>query len=864
MNPPSFSAIAAAEPAISGGLAPLASAAPSAAAALLPGLGFALLAGLLGLVLHRVFDPLPMRSWGVHAGLLLLLFGPTLFAGQALIPFGQLPGRAPFLQLDAGPDPGNRLQVDPLYQMAPWRDRVHASYDDGVWPLWNPHAGAGEPLWANPQALVLQPLTLVTQPFDATAAAAVVAALRVLLALVFGELLLRRLGFPEGAARAGAVAHALGGFVLLWLQWPLSASAALTPLVLYATLRAVDRGAPRDRLLLAGATMMMVQTGHPETIFYAAVLAGLFAIARARQLKPTDQRWRRFGATVGVALLGALLAAPVLLPTALFMPQTQRYHALQARALPTIALDDVARRAQSMLAPVAFGHDRFGPYWGDANINQDAAHFVGTAALLGVLLGLGTPRALRGPHERAMQWITLGAVVIALQPPGLPALLDGLPIVGASATYHRRLLMVVALGTAYLGACTWARWSLGRGPSGRRIALTALGLGAAIAAIYALQTMPSDHPMPGSQAALAPRGVTFRWTALLLHGAALAGSAALLARRPTRAQAERWALLLVVPVVLELLPIHAAANPSASRALEWPVTPALERLLARAQPGARIAGFGDTFYPNLAALYGLEDARSFHPARPVATNLLLDSLKDRPGATADLLDIVDHPILDLLGVRYILTRRGADFPPPLERVFRHPSGFLFARPRALPRIWMPFAVEGYADRAAWRARITEIAYPRRRALVRMPDADADVDEDDPASATQARGPVPWTLEGPRGRRDPDAVRLLQLRAAHVVADATLTRDRWVAASIHQDGGWRLLREPIGDDAGRPRQRLTVVEAYGALQAAWVPAGRYRLHWLYRPPGLLAGTTLAALAAALLLGVALPRPPARRD
>ncbi|HXT19494.1 MAG TPA: hypothetical protein VN923_01980, partial [Thermoanaerobaculia bacterium] len=76
--------------------------------------------------------------------------------------------------------------------------------------------------------------------------------------------------------------------------------------------------------------------------------------------------------------------------------------------------------------------------------------------------------------------------------------------------------------------------------------------------------------------------------------------------------------------------------------------------------------------------------------------------------------------------------------------------------------------------------------------------------------------------------------------------------RLLAASIYQDGGWRLLVDR------RPRATVTT---NGPLLGAWLPAGEHALELLYRPREHTAGCALSALA--LALGLVWLLPPPRR-
>src|SRR6185295_13022556 len=230
------------------------SAEPMTLTSLLPGLWVLALALLLAWVLRRWFDAIPSRCWVTWGIVLALMFGAVLFGGRVMLPLGYLTRAAPFTGLVRGQPPGNLLQSDLVLQIAPWLERVRAAYAAGSWPLWNPLAGAGEPLLANPQSQALQPLVGLALPFPVAAGFGVVAALRVLLALAFTWLLLRRQGISETVALAGSLAYGLAGFLQLMLGWPLAGSATFLPVLLYGLVMVDQRGARRDSLLLALAT----------------------------------------------------------------------------------------------------------------------------------------------------------------------------------------------------------------------------------------------------------------------------------------------------------------------------------------------------------------------------------------------------------------------------------------------------------------------------------------------------------------------------------------------------------------------------------------------------------------------------------
>jgi len=445
---------------------------------LLPGLYLALLAFLLDRALRRWWDPVPARIWGIFGLLLVILFGPALFLGRVLLPADILPGVAQPEEARKPPQ-GNVLQNDLVTQVVPLQAQVRREIRAGAWPLWNDLVGAGMPLLADPQAQTLEPLVLAALPLPLPAAVGVTAGLRVLLAFVFFFLLLRRQGLSEEAALFGSLAFGLGGFLLLWVNWPLANSPALLPLVLYALVMTDERGLRRDFLLLVAAAFCLVTGGHPETALYVAIVSGLFALARLRR-RPAGERARLLVRWAAVGALAAGLAAPGLVPALRLLPQSLRHRWVEVRnerilAHPETGLrrseTGVEKRMVPVFAPNAFGNSRYGHYWGEANTNEDSSAFVGGAALLAALLAF-SPSARRLREEPLFLALAPLSLLVAVNLPGVSLLLLKIPALNQSLSANRRLLLIAAFSLAWVGACTVERWRAGAGP-GRRAVLAA-------------------------------------------------------------------------------------------------------------------------------------------------------------------------------------------------------------------------------------------------------------------------------------------------------------------------------------------------------------------------------------------------------
>jgi hypothetical protein len=624
---------------------------------LLPALWVGGLGAALATALRRWYDGVPARVLAVFALALAILFGPVLAGGRLLLPLDGLRGAVPFQRLAPTEPAGNILQGDLIQLVTPSLVAVREALWEGRWPLWNDRAGAGMPLLADPQAQAFQPLVLLAYPLPLLRAAGVVAALRVLVALIFGFLWMRRQGLGEGPALAGALAFGLGGFLLLWVGWPLASSAALLPLVLYGVACCDDPGRRRDALLLAAGALALLLGGHPETVLYALGLAALFLLDRVRR-RPPGLRWalaRRAGAAL---LVAGMVAAPVLLPAIEYLPKTMRWARMREPSPPPPS--SLAKTYLPLAAPNAYGNDRFAGYWGRLNVNEDAGGFVGTAMLLAALLALGTRR--RFPQEGLALGIT--AACLLLMAPGSPA--------------SHRLLLPLSLGLAYLGACTLERFQRGevrRWP----LLLVAAGLGALLVWGYLA------HPDPVDPARLAIfRFGWLRWQLrfLALATLLLAGTASW--RRPARSLAVAG---VAAAILAELLLIHRPANPPMPRRLAMPVNGPLTFLLKNLRDD-RMAAFGRDFPPNLGALYGLADARVYNPMAPQAYVERIAPIVFAWWGEIPLLGAPGHPLYGRLSVRYLLAAPDARLPPPLERVFADADGSVWEQPRARARLFL--------------------------------------------------------------------------------------------------------------------------------------------------------------------------------
>jgi hypothetical protein len=334
---------------------------------------------------------------------------------------------------------------DPVLQFVPWLAFARGELLAGRLPLWNPHQNGGVPLLGNSISALGSPLAWPVLALGIAPGWNVSLLFRAVLAAAAAFLWLRDRGRSRASAALGAVAYALSGAFVAWLEHPQTLAAAGVPLLLLYGGRLAERHAGRDVAALALATYLVLSGGHPETALLGALLAGAYALFRARRL-PGLLR------PAAGALLGAGLAAPLLLPFLEYFASSAAAagHARRPFTLPLAALVRFVLPDDTGSHPI------------------EAAATVSLAVLALIPFGLA---GLRRDRERVF-WSSAGAVLLFLAYGGAPARALG----SATGAYFSRALLLLPLALGFLAAAglddlTDRAAAAGRGAAGRAAAI---------------------------------------------------------------------------------------------------------------------------------------------------------------------------------------------------------------------------------------------------------------------------------------------------------------------------------------------------------------------------------------------------------
>lgn len=685
---------------------------------------------LLWLLMRGLGLRIPWRISLLGHALVIVTLAPWLTGDRLLAPMDEtIRNNVPGAPVVEDPD-RHGLFNDIVLQLLPWEIEVRRAYGSGRLPLWSDLLDGGSSPWVNPQAAVLSPIATLVRwsPIEHSLLAAL--ALKMLAAFQGTWLLARRLGAGRIAASLAAAAFPLSGAIMAWSLFPLSSVVAWTP---WAALAAVllFRHPNGRRIAVAGLIFaFLLLSGHPESALAGGVFAGVCGLAYRKRL--------HLGSAALAWVLALGLAAPHLLPFLHVLPETQR----AVRAADVSAGEGwfPTGKERLLLAPTnprVYGRPFHEPYRGPLTWSATGAGYPGLVAFAGALAALLSTRR---------SWPLLGFAAVSFL-----AAADFLPFHALpQALELNRFLPAAAL--ALILAASLAKPSL---------------VGAGIAAALSLSLRPDPQ-------------VIFLWVLIL------AGFMAL----------RRWpiagASLLAAALLLDLLPWSRDMLPKGHRELFYPRAPFVEAAVPKGPWRATAEGF--SFYPSLMPVYGGAEVRSHNPMALGSQLAVLERVfrfKPEGRRYKSAFRNVDHPLLDFLNVRTVISKKE-----------------IRTNPEALPRIFLPVAARARTRERALDA-VAALKNPRRVILL-----SEEVGEWTPPQR-------PW---------DPEAVKVLAWIPGKISIEIPKEGEKLLASSLPFPAGWTASQ-------GRA---VTVNTAYlGVI----VPDGVGRVDLTFAPPGFRLGLLL---------------------
>jgi hypothetical protein len=662
-------------------------------------------------------------------------------------------------------------------------------------PFWRDDELSGAPGLTNPQSLYTNPLHLLFFLVPPEKAMGPTLWLQYVTAGVVFY-------FVGGMLRLGRAARFVAGLAAMfsykliainhagWL--PVIPAVVFVPLLIGAVLYVLDKPGPTSSLVLAGAGVACLHSGHLQLVYYAFlflipyVLVRLWRVLRAR------------GWTAGVVQLlwlglSALLAvgstAYLLVPVAAEAPLISRGNADYAFFLGGHSL----RPAYwlGLLTPSLLGQ---GPeFW------EDIAYFGIIPLALGVL---GVVLAWRRSSVRFLAISFLASTLLTVDTPLLRVAYGFVPGFSLFRCPSRFLFLAATFG----------------------IALSAIGTEELLCRLK--KKWPSRFT---TLAAIAPLALVM---AVEAHGYAVN----LLAVDPWVGQPSALKTIDAVPQasyrhlltgVREPLPDDEKANPGR---------------------GTRVAPLDrTTINYGWAAPMGLQLITGYDSYNFRHYQAFMDILRTGRAASTgarvwtDLAGIARTDLLEALDVRYIVARRPQQGIPPdylLQAVVPDQPAFIFYEGIDRTDIFI-YARTGVSptfamNRAYW-AKSVEVASTEDEMVARVLENDlreTAVIGDTRTTAIDASSPA--------------SVHLVRQYDGHLELDLASDARRFLVISEVWHPGWRATLDG---------ERIPLVRANIALMGAWVPAGTHRMVLEFRPILWAGSLAISLLSTGSILGLA---------
>ena len=705
-----------------------------------------------------------------------------------------------------------RVDTDLPFQFLPWREFGFRELAKGNLALWNPHIFAGTPFFGGMQSALLYPPNWLFMALPLPLAVNWSIALNVWMLGAFMYLwgVQRRLD-PFAAFVSAAILMFCAPHFLRVSAGHLTNLAAMAwiPLIFLSIDGWLRERRPAWCLLGTLAVAMQIFAGHPQYVYFTAMVAGGYSLLRL-----LEYRDGRLAAATGPAAIyagGALLAAVQLLTGIEATSETVRDLALPFKFAASFSFPP--ENFITLLAPAFLGDGSTLPYWGRWYLWEVCA-FIGVSGLALATYGIA---AAGTEGKRTLLAMTAVTVLLGLgaSTPLFRVLFEWLPLFDRFRGTGK-FIFFTALFLALLAGCgldrllreravpraaIWTAWAL------------ALALFAGAATIRVVDWSPVVALALGSGESYAPAsryrepGFVLAAQGFASHGLLLAGlvlAAVAVLAFWARFQ-RRAALLLGALAVAEVFLFARMHRPMFDSAQIS--NPELREFLVRHPGDYRILNAAN---PNGAMSMGALDGWGYDPGvtRRYAEFIQWSEGGDPAMATQQMRFGRFHRLLSMLRVKYVIDVE---------------NGVMTILPAAVPPLRRVELIGSYQVQSGRAAILRALGEPSFDPLKQV------ILESEPRPA-----PVAAASQG-RARVVRDGTDFMEIEADVAMPSVLLVTDAWSPA-------WRAT--PLAGSSGLSYQ---VVPANYALRAVALGPGKRRLRLEYAPLFFQVGAALSALA-----------------
>ena len=278
----------------------------------------------------------------------------------------------------------NFLITDPVRQQYPWRELAISAEKRLELPLWNPYNFAGTPLLANFQSASFYLFNILFFIMPFATAWSLIIFLGPLLGGIFLFFYLNNLMLNKWANLLGSITFSFSGFFVAWMEWGTITHTALwLPLILLSIDKLVLRS--KNRSLLVWSFVFLFSlifsffAGHLQTFFYLFIFSWIYFFAR----------WIQFGWQKKILFLFTILNSLFIILTAVQWIPTFQFVSLSARNIDALSFNNPGwfipwQHLVQFVVPDFFGNPTTLNYWGIWNYGE----FVGYVGIISLIFSL--------------------------------------------------------------------------------------------------------------------------------------------------------------------------------------------------------------------------------------------------------------------------------------------------------------------------------------------------------------------------------------------------------------------------------------------------------------------------------------------
>jgi hypothetical protein len=219
-----------------------------------------------------VFAIALFAAWGI---------GSPLIGGATTAATGNMVQASPYAQAGYNETvASNALQYDTYTSAIPGTIVFKKALENGQFAGWDPNNDAGGTLGSVPNDALFSPLTVPYYVLPTWMGPAYTELLIIICAAGGSFLFLRRLGLSRVAGLIGGLAFVGSGFMVMWVDFPQSRTAAFIPALFWTAERFLQTRRVRDAVLISIPIASMLLGGFPAVTGYAGITASLYVLAR--------------------------------------------------------------------------------------------------------------------------------------------------------------------------------------------------------------------------------------------------------------------------------------------------------------------------------------------------------------------------------------------------------------------------------------------------------------------------------------------------------------------------------------------------------------------------------------------------------